>query len=366
MDLLSGAAFQRQLARPVPGASWSNVPLRQAIRGISRATNVAILLDRRVDPDQRLSLTGTGLTVGQLLGRLAEDRRLGMTIPGPLVYLGPPQTSSRLRTVWLLAHQEAQKLPGPTRQKFLALGRLSWPDFAVPREILQDLAARSAVRIEGLEQIPHDLWAGVDLPPLSLVGRILVVAVQFDLSLEVPGDATGVRLVPIPEDVAIVKEYPAGARAHRVARQWAALVPDCQIEVVGDRIRVRGLLEDHERLSGQQAQVPHRRPPPPPSGWAHKRFTVNNAKGPLDRLLRDLASRLDLDFRIDQEALARAGISLSQEVSFSVREATIDELLEALLGPAGCTFQRRGNQVEVRPRSSPPAEPFEQPGFLRD
>ena len=72
-------------------------------------------------------------------------------------------------------------------------------------------------------------------------------------------------------------------------------------------------------------------------------------KGQLGRVLDQLAARLELELRIDREALQQAGISLDAPVSFSVKNATIDELLEAVLAPAGCTFRREGKVVEIRP-----------------
>jgi hypothetical protein len=36
-------------------------------------------------------------------------------------------------------------------------------------------------------------------------------------------------------------------------------------------------------------------------------------------------------------------------VSFSVRDATVDELFEAVLSPAGCTFRREGKTILVVP-----------------
>jgi hypothetical protein len=72
----------------------------------------------------------------------------------------------------------------------------------------------------------------------------------------------------------------------------------------------------------------------------------------LGPLLQWLAKRLEVELRIDQAGLERAGISLEQQVSFSVTEATLDELFAAVLTPAGCTFRREGSVIYVGPASS--------------
>ena len=66
-------------------------------------------------------------------------------------------------------------------------------------------------------------------------------------------------------------------------------------------------------------------------------------------MLEQLAASVGLQLKIDREALGEAGISLQQPVSFSAQEATLEELFEAVLAPAGCTFRRQGNVLEIRP-----------------
>lgn len=346
---LTGPGLHKQLATVLPNARWSDAPLRRVIHGLSYAGRLAILIDRRVDPDQRLDLALHEASYEDILRQIGEDRGFGMTVLGPVIYLGPPRVSTRLRTISLLVHQEARKQPAEAERKFLRAARMRWPDLAAPRELLRTLAQGEGIALAGLEQVPHDLWAGADLPPLSLVDRLLLVAVQFDLTLELAPDGSGATLAPAAEDVAIVKEYPGGRQPRQLADRWAALAPDSEVRVEGEKIVVRGLVEDHERIGGAGRPSPRTAPRKVKPARADKSFTVNPTKGPLDRLLQELANKLQLDLWIDRKALEDAGISPSVEVSFSVREATLDELLQAVLEPAGCTFRRRGSVVEVFP-----------------
>jgi hypothetical protein len=63
--------------------------------------------------------------------------------------------------------------------------------------------------------------------------------------------------------------------------------------------------------------------------------------------LGELGRRLELRFDVDREALRNAGVSLDTLVSLQVRDATLDELLEHILRPAGLSFERYGNAVRV-------------------
>jgi len=333
---LTGSALARQLAEPVD-VYWAGTPLRQALDSLAHTRRVAVLIDRRVDPGQELDLKLDGLPLDRVFREIAKNRGLGLCWLGPVAYLGPTRVTARLRTVAELRQEEVRSLPAAVRRKFLLPERLRWEDFATPRDLLSELAAQSGIEISGLDLVPHDLWAAADLPPLALVDRLTLIAGQFDLTFQLAADGTAIVLIPIPEDVAIVRSYPGGRRPEQLAEKWAALVPDSHIKVVGDKVFVRGLLEDHERSK------------PAGRGKEQRLFTATIANKPLGQVLEHFARQLELELRIDHEALEQAGVSLEQLVSFSVQNATFDELFEAALEPVGCTFRRRGNVIEIRP-----------------
>jgi len=350
-DWLSGAALENQLACPI-SISWSGVPFSDALHGLARAQLVAVIIDRRVDPSQKIRLTSNSLPLGETLGRVAQDRGLGVCRFGAAFYFGPPEVARRLRTIAALFRQDIRRLPSRSRQKLLEPKRIRWDDFATPRRLLTQLSEESGVKISGLKRVPHDLWAAADLPPLPLADQLTLIAVQFDLLLEVAPGAASLRLVSLPDDVALVRSYPAGHRPEELARKWAALLPDCQIEVVGRKIRVRGLLEDHERLASRQRLVGRPAAKSRPEATPEKRFTLREAKGSLGEMLEMLkraAGQLQIEVRIDHRALRQAGISLDQRMSCSVSNATLDELISAVLEPAGLVCRRQDNLIEIRP-----------------
>ena len=92
----TGREFQQRLAQPVD-ILWTGNPLRAAIRGLSEAQQVAILLDRRVDPGQKLDLTIKGKPLEAALQTIADHCGLGVSRLGAVVYLGPPSAAQRLR-----------------------------------------------------------------------------------------------------------------------------------------------------------------------------------------------------------------------------------------------------------------------------
>jgi hypothetical protein len=361
-----GAALKRQLAQPTSvqwaeGPTWPAPPLRKTLLGLSRANQVAIVIDRRVDPDQKLNLSLHNVPLEDVLRQAAASLGLGMTKLGPVIYFGPPDYTARLRTLAQMRAEEVRALPYEAGRKLTEIDRLAWNDFAVPREILGQMAEKSRLRIVGLEQVPHDLWAAAELPPLPLIDRLTLLLGQFDLSFQVSPDGDSITLAPLPARVAVIRSYSGGADAEELAAKWAAAAPQCEVKASGGMVYVRGLLEDQERIAamerpaGRSATRPPKpvtRPPakvrkPAPGGEV---FTVHATKGPLRVLLEQLAGKMQLELKIDEEAMQKAGISLDQPVSFDgVQNASFDELWTAMLKTTGCTYRHHGKTLLIVP-----------------
>ena len=307
----TGAAFQQRLAQPVD-ILWSNTPLRGAIEGLSQAQRVAILIDRRVDPDQKLTLSLKRVPMESALRTIAESCGLGLSRLGAVVYLGPPSTAARLRPIATAFEQTIRQMPAAVQRKYLQSKALVWNDLSTPRDLLDQLGQQSDVEIAGLERVPHDLWAAADLPPVSLIDRLTLIAAEFDLTFQVAADGARLELVPVPADLP-------------------------------------GATENHEGLSTPN-RSPGRTAAEPPASLETIRIQRMSVQAePLGPVLRQLADRLGLELRIDEKAIAEAGISLDQRVSVKVQIATVDELLRQLLKSTGLTFHRRQKVVEIVP-----------------
>jgi hypothetical protein len=347
---LTGDALRARLARP-ENVFWQEETLRDALLKFCRAQQVAFLLDRRVDPGQGIDGAAESVPVGGILAEVAESRKLGLTFFGPVAYLGPPDVAARLRTLAEMRHVEMRRLPAADAAKLAQSRSFAWDDFATPRQLLERLAEEGGFEIAGLERIPHDLWAAADLPPLPLVDRITLLAIQFDLTFTISADGRRVTLVPVSDEVAIVRSYPAGRTPRELVDQWQALAPECQIRLSGGKIWVKGRLEDIESIEAlrQPAAKTAAAPPGADRPAGETRFTGRVVNKPLGDVLEYVGSQFGLELKIDRQALARAGVSLDRLVSFSVKDAGVDDLLKAVLEPVGCTFRRQDKTIEIKP-----------------
>ncbi|MEX2138490.1 MAG: STN domain-containing protein [Pirellulales bacterium] len=340
----SAEALRRQLEQPV-SISWSGVPLRRAVQNLARSQRVAILLDRRVDPDQEIELAATDIPLEEALSRIAAKLNLGVSRVGPVMYLGPAPTAERLRTLVELRQQEFNRLSPSARAPLVAPKPCQWDMLSTPRELLAEAASDYGVQIESLADVPHDLWPAGELPPVELAERVSLIVAQFDLTFQVSPDGRMVRLMPMPARAVLEKSYPVATPAAAISRLKDVL-KSSELTASDRKIIVRGPAEEHEMVATLL------------SGKKVRRTTVAQGKTvyqlnivmPVGRLLRELGPKLNLDIEIDEPAIQRAGLSLDKDVNVSVKDASEEQLLKAVLEPAGLTFQRAGRKLVVRPK----------------
>lgn len=337
-----------------PGSTritWNAVPLGEALRNLSQTQRVAVLLDRRVDPEQTVSITLADLSPAEAIARTASGQKLAAAMLGPLAYVGPPAQTRQIRTLAALRKHEAQQLPTAAKQAALASRRMSWDDLATPKEILAGLAQEAQVKLLGLELVPHDLWGAAELPPMPWTDRLTAVAAPLGLTFRFDKTGREVTLAPIGDTVQIERSYPGGANPTRLAGEWKDRAPDAQIRVADSRVIVRGLLEDHERI---QPPKPAARPTQgepigktkgEPAGKKVQTIKVDDIS--LESLLRQLEARLSIRFEYDSAALAAAGAPLTRVVSLDVKKATLDELLAAIFDPLKLRYERDGATIKV-------------------
>jgi hypothetical protein len=346
VNWLTGPALRKKLeARE--SIAWSGQPLRVALEGFSRSHKVALLIDRRVDPGQPLEASIANASLAELFTSVAANRGLGVSFFESVVYLGPPDTARRLRTVVQLRKEELSQLPTRPRLAWLQARAWSWQDFATPRELLQELAQEGKFEIQGLQRVPHDLWSGADLPPLGMAERLTLVLAQFDYTFRLDASAAIVQIEPMPEEVWLERTYAGGGKATELAEKLAAL-PGVTARVSDGKVVVRGLAEQHEQIVSGTVRAPQAAPVGEES-LERKTFTLTATNQPVKTILESLQRQLGLELKIDAAAVRRAGRSLDMLVDVKVKDATLDETLKAVLTPAGLQFRRDGKVVAVAP-----------------
>jgi hypothetical protein len=316
-----------------------NSPLRQALRSFSQALRVAIVVDRRVDPDQLVDLDLRNVPLLDALKQIAARADAGATILGPIAYIGPLDTAAQLRTLAALATEDAKRLPARQKNAALASRTLAWQALTTPQQVFEQLSREAGIKIGGLDKLPHDLLAATDLPPLPWIDRVTLVAAQFGLRAAYDAATNALMLEPIrPDEVHIERSYPAGRDPSKTVAEWQKKAPQAEIKLSGARIGVRATIEDHELLSPTHVARPSVATP----GQQVYTLTLEGMK--LETFLAQLEQKLSLSFDLAPD------VKLDALVNVDVKNATLDDLLRAAFGPLGLEFSRKGNAVLVRPK----------------
>ena len=345
---LTGPALKKKLDQPV-GIGWTDLPLRDALASLSKSHQVAVLLDRRVDPGAPIDFKLRDISLRQVLEVIARSREMGQCVLDSVVYLGPPPVAQKLRTLSAMKKEELAKLPATRRLELARLRTWQWTDLAQPRDLLAQVGQDAGLKLYDLDKVPYDLWAGASLPALTTTDRLLLVAAQFDLSFDWEEAGSAVRFIPWPQQIALERTYPGGKQADKLAEQLGAALTDCTIKVVGDKVVVRGLLEQHELIEVARSSS---KPVIPVAGSLDttkvEQFKVQNK--PVKALLEAFRQQLGLEFRYDAAELKQAGISLDTLISLDLKNVSVDELLKQTLAQVGLTFERNDRVVQLKPK----------------
>jgi hypothetical protein len=343
----TGPAFRQELDKQVSVAK-SEQPLRQVLASLSQSFVVAVFLDRRIDPGQMVGLIVRDQPLQVMFTQLAAAAKAQMTHVGPVVYIGPPETASKLATLAAIRRKEVAQLPRDAKSRLLRAQAWRWDERAEPRQLLNDLARQAGVTIENPDMIPHDLWPAVSLPPLPWTDRLTLLLAGFGLTFEFTNQGAAVRLVPIPEGAVVLEHaYTTRGAPAATAAQLRRIVPDAKIRVEQGKLVVTASQEDHETIERLLSQQNVRTTKTVKGRDADKRYTLQTDKAvSAGALLRKIAENLGKELKCDEAALPK----LQQRVDLSVKEATLDQLLAALeraLKPLALTFKVTDDALEV-------------------
>ena len=335
------AAFQRALTARFGVVNWpEGSRLSDQLQRLAEWQRVAIFLDRRIDPSTPIELTVRQVTLAELLEQLATQSGAVTAHIGSVVYIGPRDTIAGLPLIAQQRAREVRALPGNSGRPLLASRRWGWDELAEPRALLAELAGEAGVVIEGIDEIPHDLWPKTDLPSLSWSDRLSIVLAGFGRTFELAERGNTVRIVPMPEQTLVTRSYSTALSQmnfDRIARQFSG----AEVERSRDGITLKGTVEQHDRLRRllTRAGATKRTRGAPPETVHSLRVTQQ----PIGAILKTLEQQLQL--RVEYGA----GVAekLQTRVTFDLRDVSLDKLLEATLAPASLTARREGDMIHI-------------------
>lgn len=284
--------------------TWRGQQLGVALQRLADIGSVKLWIDRRVDPTQRVDEKLSHVPVREAISRVVAKYELGSVDLGKLIYVGPAETARGLPALLLRARAEAKRSPTGVRRKWLTPRDVAWPRLSAPRAMLEANLAQARFEVDGLERIPHDLWAERQFPQLSLVDQTVLTLVGFDLTCELTSGGRRCKIVPI--------KYPLPDKSRALAVTLAT----------GSR--------------------------PQQQATNAKKYSLKLTNQPVGRVIQQIATQLQLQVIWDEPSLVRYGRSQATLVSCEVNNADVEGLLQAILQPAGMEFSLEGKTLKIR------------------
>jgi hypothetical protein len=241
-----------------------------------------------------------------------------------------------------------------TRRSFELLERhtLNWPDLTTPRELLVEIGRRYSLKMESLDSVPHDLWGQAVVPSATPSQLLLAVLGQFDLSFEWTANHDGIRIINMPSDPRIERQFTLKrGEEQTILAELQQRIPGLEPEVVGRQVTVVGTVEQLEivetLLHPERSQSPSRTNQRQ-TGGGITTFTFA-ADAPLIAFLNTLEKQADYKFKYDEEVFKTAGIQLDKRIRLEAKELTALELFEKMFPPQNIAYKVDGKTVHLTP-----------------
>jgi hypothetical protein len=334
----TGSDFAKALRAPLD-RTGSDKPVGESVTALSRATGVAALLDRRVDPHQLVSVDAHGISLADGLTALANTLQLGVGTIGAVQYIGPKTTAARVEALSELRSRDAT---AKGRKAWLKTAPAGWDDLAEPRELAQDIAKAAGATISNPEVIPHDVWAAWSGPPLSHADRLTLVLAGFDLTFELRGDGTEAEIVSVPEQLTFERTYDVVDSVSKVSGQLKRLASDIEVHASGTKaVRVIATAEQHaqvaELLAGKRTTTKTVVVP------GEKFYTFKAENQLIGAMVQTLAKERGLKV----QAAASIIEKLKQRGTVEVEKASFETALKKVLDPVGIKFKLTEKTLEL-------------------
>lgn len=354
-NLLTEAAFNRALAEPLT-ARFDDMELGVLLKTLGDERKLAFLLDRRIDPTRHVSWrTGGEPFLEAVADRLSANHASARSV-GSTIFVGPEDSLQKLRTVIALRMEELRSGgDAAVKQQFQVLRdhSVTWNEVAAPREVLQEIAGRWTIRVNGIEGVPYDLWPAGFMHDVNFVEALSLVLIQYDRTFEWNKTADAVTIVPMPEKVWIERRHAVpSSRRDSLRDDVDGILKSIDHTLERDRLLVRGSIEEHERIATMLGQRPGKSTPTKfPVPLKQRQFSSKDENVRIRDAFQALREQ-GITINYDAAAFEQAKIDLDRRVDLKLNKASADVFLSALCEPLGVNYEIDGITVTLTLKKS--------------
>ncbi len=329
----TGAAFDEFSKSPI-SVSWQHAELRSHLMHFARSQQLAIVIDRRVDPNQRLDLTVKNVSIEQFLLRIAQATGTKFCRFGDCYYLGPPRNAERLLGInAILASGRQRKQTVLSRSEVM-----SWPNLSTPKEVLERLAMENDLEINDVDRIEHDLMYELNLPPMRLDMRLALLLSQFDCWFKQNKSSKTISIIAPPKALKASLRMTGYDADKELLQRLRETAPTCKVTKTKRAITITGPTQELEMARNVVIESFE----PEMRSLEEKRFQlkVENKRG---LILKSVAEQLALEVEVAEDCQS----ILEDIVTVQVKDATVEELLDAILRDTNCRYSQDGQTLRL-------------------
>jgi hypothetical protein len=341
---LIGKELESKLAS-AGSITYANARLREEVLKFSRHEGVGIFIDRRIDPGREFSLQLSGVTVEQILWRIAEQTQLGVCRIGDIFYLGPKEAAEILPVLWQKMKADSKKMQFRCRVKWTQNLKLDWPVLSQPDELLSGLAQDHQFTIGSLDarggneaelRLPHDLWPRIVLPDCALDEQVALLLVGFNLWFERSEDGTAISVVPYPQLASGQLERRLGKNGKEILGGLTREFPQCQLTLRGQVLTLSGPINE---LAAIESKLVFLRKPP--QGLEERYTLVTHATR--EQILATIAQKTGRVLEFDSEFRR----TMEERIELDVKNLSRDELVAEALRGTSLRFEFHPQNLRV-------------------
>ncbi|HMP79559.1 MAG TPA: hypothetical protein PKD54_08915 [Pirellulaceae bacterium] len=335
-----GERFQRRAASYRMDAFWEQGELLEEVEFLSKQCRLAVIVDRRVDPNQLMTLRVRQLTLEQALWQVGQHDQLAVAILPNQFYLGPPHTAVALPELLRELEQQIRLSRIDDHAKRVLLQHRpmdSGNELVIPREWIERWSRESGIAIDGLERVPFDLWPPLDRPAVPMYQHLALMLAGFDLWLAV-GNQGLPQVVEFPKRESWRKVLGPMPSTPELQRRLRAEFPDLRVAIERGALVLEGTADD----IAAGTRVAMGWSPAPPANDAKSTFNLKT-RGSRLAILTAIADQTDRQLQVDEPTLA----AMQQVVEIDAVEVTLDELIRLVLDNSGARFEMTPNLLRV-------------------
>ena len=294
---------------------WKDAELRDRLKAFSTEEQIAIMLDRRIDPSTLMNLGIENRSVEQILWRVSSAAEIGVCRIEDCYYFGPVDTTVALPIALDTLSRQAKKVRSRSKVKWTIKRPIRTGPLVATKVLIEAIADKHGFAVNGLDDLPHDLWYEVSLPPTSVIGQMQLMLAGFGKTFEIDPDGKSITIIDFPEIQSAKRQFSVAKRPAN-AKELAKQFPDLRISFRSKAVTATGPPKQLALLKAKLIEQGESR------AGKSERFTLNTEADRLT-ILRTIAQTSKLELVLDSIDPAE----LADRIKLDATQVTQAELL---------------------------------------